>query len=158
MHAAQIEISMAQAQLLVDVGILVDRKRWRLRDREHGAAAGTQLDLAGLAPGIDVLGGAQPELALEAEHPLEPGLPGSAVRLGRVVGIDDHLEDAGVITEVDEDEPAMVATPVDPPEHGRELSRVAGAGRAAIGALSAHEAPPRMRVTVAASSVIGTVC
>ena len=130
---------MAEPELLVDLGVLVDGE-WRcLGDREDCACPRSQLDLAGVALGVDVLRGSHPDLAVDAQHPFEPCLPSGLVCLGRFVRVDDHLEDAGVVAQVDEDETAMVAPAVDPAERSRSLPRVGGARRAAIGAVSAHE-------------------
>ena len=74
--------------------------------------------------GLTFSGRAQPDLALDAQHPLEAGFVSGPVGLGRFVGVDHHLEDSGVVAKVDEDETAVVTPAVHPAERGRSLPRV----------------------------------
>ena len=111
-------------------------------------AVGSQLDLTRLAFRIDVLRGALPDLAVESQDPFEPRFASGPMCLGCVVGVDDHLEDAGVIAKVDEDETAVVAAPVDPAEYGRGVPRIGHAWCPAVGAVGGHDVPPSMRMTV----------
>ena len=53
-----------------------------------------------------------------------------------MLGVDDELDLAGVIAEVDEDEPAVVAAGVGPAGDGDAAARVVGAQ------LAAHDVAP----------------
>ena len=68
--------------------------------------------------------------------------------LGGVLGVDHELADAGLVAEVDEDEPAVVAPPRDPAGERRALPGLVGPEpRRSSGRARRHEAE-----SVAASS------
>ena len=154
---AQIQVTMAQAELLFHLAVFVHRERRCLRCRQHGARGSVQLHLAGLAFRVDVLRRSRAQLAVHTQHPLQANLvrvPQAARRLR----IDDHLQGTGVVAQVDEDEPAVIAAPVDPTEDGHGPSRVAGAGGSAEGAGCAHARILIKRDTASVSSGDPTRC
>ena len=97
-----------------------------------------ELDLPGVQPGVDVPA-AQAHLALDLEHPLLAHPLCHLVHPGRA-GIEDHLDDAAAVAEVDEGEAAVVAILVDPAVDGDVPAGVGGARLAAGGALGRHQA------------------
>ena len=123
--AAQVEHPVAQAQHLVDRRVLVDRERRRLRLRERRDLGDLHLDLAGRDVRVDVLRRAAHDLALRGEDVLGTQPLGGRERLG-LVGVEDELDDPGAVAEVDEDEPAVVATAVHPAGDARARSGAAG--------------------------------
>ena len=72
------------------------------------------LDLAGRQVRVDELGRARHDLAGRLEDELVADLVRSLGRGGRVLRVDDELDLARVVAEVDEDEPAVVAAGVGP--------------------------------------------
>ena len=123
--AAQVEHPVAQAQHLVDRRVLVDRERRRLRLRERRDLGDLHLDLAGRDVRVDVLRRAAHDLALRGQDVLGTQPLGGRERLG-LVGVEDELDDPGAVAEVDEDEPAVVATAVHPAGDARARSGAAG--------------------------------
>ena len=53
---------------------------------------------------------------------LDAARVGERVRLGRGLGVEDELDDAGAVAEVDEDEAAVVAAAMDPAGHAHVLA------------------------------------
>ena len=68
-----------------------------------------QLDLAGRHRRVDRLGRAPHDRAARLEHELVADAVRDLGRAGRVLGVDDELDDAALVAEVDEDEAAVVA-------------------------------------------------
>src|SRR5690606_4992130 len=143
LHAlpAQVEVAVAQADVLVDVvGPGVDREGRRLGGRQHLDRAVADLDLTG---GQGVVGGA---LRADADS------AGDAhdVLAAQVVGaVDDALGDAAVVAQVDERQVlAVLATPADPAAQGHLLASIGGpqlpteVGAHGLGLL-AHQGRPR---------------
>ena len=120
--AAQVEPAVAQAQVLVDV-LLVELERERRRAVQDLERRDLELDLAGRQVRVDRVGGARRDLALGAQHELVADLVGDRCRLGRVLRVDDELADPGVVAQVDEDEPAVVAARVRPAGERRRACR-----------------------------------
>ncbi len=92
---AQIDVAEAQAHRLVGLGPVIDGERRWLRLVEDLDAAVPDLDLAGADARVDGAVGALPHGAGHRDDPL-------AAHVGGVV--DDALDDAGVIAQVDEGE------------------------------------------------------
>jgi hypothetical protein len=132
----QVDVAVAQARVLADGRVLVDRERRRLRIREQLEVAYIELDLAGGHVRVDVLLLARDDRAEGADDVLGAQLLGLCV--GVVLGMEDELDQAAAIAQVDEDQPAVVAPAVHPPGHAQLLSDV----------LLAHVAGPDGAVAV----------
>ena len=72
---------------------------------------------------VDVLRRARGDLAVGAEDELVADVVRRRGRLGRALGVDDELADAGRVAEVDEDEPAVVAALGHPARERAALRR-----------------------------------
>src|SRR5205085_11627768 len=83
---------------------------------------------------------------------LVPDLVGRPLCLGGPLGVDDQLQFSGVVAQVDEDEPAVVAARVDPAGDRDALADVVLAQLAAIEVAPAHGR------SVATSSSRATTC
>ena len=107
--ATQVDVAVAEADRLVDVGALVDGERRRLRLRQHLDGAVLDLDLAGGEVGVDGALEAGLHGARDAQH----------VLAAQVVGVGhDALDDAGAVAQVDEGEVlAVLAAALDPAAH-----------------------------------------
>ena len=128
--AAQVEPAVAQAQRLVHV-LLVELERQRRRAADDLELVDLELDLAGRHVRVDRLGAARDERPLGAEHELVPDLVRELGRLGRQLGVDHELRDPGAVTEVDEDQAAVVAAARGPAGQGERLADELLAGLAA---------------------------
>ena len=117
---------MAQADHLVHLAVLVDRERRRQRLREVLGVGDRELDLAGGQVRVDVARLALDDLAGGGEDVLGPQPLGQRVRVGRRLGVEDELDDAGAVAQVDEDQPAVVAPAVDPAGHAHALADAGG--------------------------------
>ena len=107
--AAQVEPAIAQAQRLVDV-LLVELERQRRRAGDDRQLVDGELDVTGRHLRVDRLGGARDELPARLEDELVADLSCERGRLGRSLRIDHELRDARSVAQVDEHEPAVVAT------------------------------------------------
>jgi hypothetical protein len=118
--AAQVEVAVAQPDVVARVDVVVDRQRQRRGLGEHLEGRRVDLDLAGGQVGVVVAGRAPGDLADDLDAEL----------VAQVVGVllaEDHLDDPRAVAQVDEDDPAVVAAAGHPAgqRHGR-----AGVGRA----------------------------
>ena len=127
----QIDIAVAQAHLLVGFVPVVDREGWRLRLVEDDHRAVAYLDLPCGQPGID--GSLRPAAhrPLNGDHPFAAHLD---------LGVDDALDHARVVAQVDEGQVLAVLTaPSDPAAHrdlGPLVDRRAAPRRGACATLS----------------------
>ena len=64
--------------------------------------------------GVDGLGRAANDRARDGDHVLGAQRVAERERVACLVGVEDELDEPGPVPQVDEDEPAMVATAVDP--------------------------------------------
>ena len=133
--AAEVEVAVAEAHELVHC-VLVDLERERLAARDDLEHVDLELDLAGRQIRIDRVGRAADELALGTKHELVADLVRDRGRLGRALGVDDELDDARVVAQVDEDEAAVVAAARRPAGQGQPFAHTVGAR------LAAHEVAP----------------
>ena len=153
--AAQVEPAVADAERLVDA-LLVELERQRRRAREDLELLGLDLDLAGRHRRVDRLGRARarPRPRAWITNSLRSACATSAA-CGRVLGVDHDLEQALLVAEVDEDEPAVVAAGRDPAGDGhasaprrrpqRAAALVAPRGHAAERSQRGPRAPPTGR-------------
>ena len=132
---AHVEPAVAEAERLVDV-LLVELERKRRRAREDPQLVDLQLDLAGRQVRVHELRRAGHDLAGRLEHELVADLVRGLGGGGRVLGVEDELHLAGVVAEVDEDEPAVVAARVGPARDRDAAARVVGPQ------LAAHDVAP----------------
>ena len=143
--AAQIEPSILEAQCLVDV-LFVELKRQRGRPREDADGVDLDLDRTGRQVRVDRLGSTCDDLALRLQDKLVPHLACGARCVGSALWIDDELDLARVIAQVDEDEAAVIATRVGPPGDGHPPADVLGPQLAAVEVTPAH-GPVRVATT-----------
>ena len=134
-RAAEVEPPVAEPQRLVDV-LLVELERERRGARDDRQLVDRELDGTGRHPVVDGLRRARDELAARLQHELVADLPRQRRRLRRPLGVDHELRDARAVTEVDEHEPAVVATARSPACEGQLPAHVLGAR------LTAHEVAP----------------
>ena len=124
--APQVDHAVAQAQRLVDRRVVVERERRRLGRGQVLGLAHRQLDLAGLQPRVLLALLAADDLAGHADRVLGAQLLGELVRLRRVLGVEDELQDAGAVAQVDEHQAAVVAAAVDPAGHADGVADARG--------------------------------
>ena len=133
--APQVEPAVAEPEGLVDV-LLVELERERRRARNDPQLVDLYLDLAGREVRVHELRRARHDLARRLQHELVTDLVRDLGRSGRALRVDHELDLAGVVTEVDEHEPAMIAARVGPAGDGHAATRVVGAQ------LAAHHVAP----------------
>ena len=137
--AAQVEPPVADPDRLVDA-LLVELERERRRAREDLELVGLDLDLAGRHRRVDGLRRALDDRPARADDELVAELVRDLGCAGRVLGVDDDLDDTVLVAHVDEDEAAVVAARRDPagdrdgPAHVPDTQRAA-----ALVAPTAHE-------------------
>ena len=137
--AAQVEVAVAQAGVLADLaGEALDLEGRRLGVGEQLGGGDLELELAGRQLGVDRLLGAPHDRAGGAEHVLGAQLVGELEGLARGVRVEDELDQAGAVAQVDEDQAAVVAAAVDP----------AGDPRLGVDPVAEHLAAPGVAVGV----------
>ena len=120
--AAEIEKAIAQALLFGDLLRARHLKRQRFGRRQHLEAVGHDLDAAGRQRRVDVFVGAGEHLARHTDHAFQPDGFGGLERLG--IRREHDLRDAVVIAQIDEQQMAVVALPVNPAGQANVLSDV----------------------------------
>jgi hypothetical protein len=139
---AQVEPAVAEAKRLVDA-LLVELERQRRAARDDLELLDPQLHLARRHARVHGLGRARDDLARRQQDELGAdrvrGLGGRRRRL-RVY---DKLADAGLVPEVDEDEPAVVAPPGRPAGERHAATRIGRTGLPAAEVTPRHRRPPR---------------
>jgi hypothetical protein len=116
---AQIQVSVAEAQVLMGILILV--KRRRIGDVQHRQLSGQYLDLACGKLGVDGAFRTCPDFAADRQHILAA----QALRLCenfRMVRVENYLQQALAITKVNENNAPVVAAPVHPAGDGNFLT------------------------------------
>ena len=149
--ATEVEPAIFDPQRLVDV-LLVQLERQGRRAREDAQPVDLDLDVTGRQVRVDRVGCAGDDLPFGLEHELVANLAGDFRGVGGALGVDDELELAGVVAQVDEDEPAVVAARVRPPGDCDPLPDVVTPRFAAI------EVAPAHAVSVATTSARATSC
>ena len=143
--AAQVEVAVAQPQRLVDA-LVVELERQRRGGREHLQPLDVHLDPAGVEARVHRLRRARAHDPLGLDDVLGPQGVGDRVGGGLLVGVEHELDDAGLVAQVDEDEPAVVAARGHPSGQGHPPALVARAQVAAeLGAPLTGRAPRRDR-------------
>src|SRR5690348_3267732 len=137
LHAlcAHVEPAVTEAKRLVDV-LLVQLERQRRGARDDPQRVHLHLDLPRGQVRVHCLGRARDHFALRLEDELVAHVVCFLGGLLRPFGIDDELDLAGVVAQVDEDETAVVAARVRPAGDGYAAADVGG------GQLAAHRVAP----------------
>ncbi len=130
-RAAQINIAIAQAHVLGS-GVGVDRKRRGLRDVEDVRLCHRDFHFTGRKLRVDRALGAHHHLAACGQIILGAGAPRDLVRRGGLGGVENQLEDALAVAQIDEDESAVVAAGSNPSPQRNFAPGVGGAQCAAI--------------------------
>ena len=115
--AAHVEPAVAEPRRLLDA-VVADLERQRRRAGDDPQALDLDLDLAGREVRVDRIRRARRDLAGRLDDELVAELL-AAFRL-----LDDELDLAGVVAQVDEDEPAVIAPGVHPAGDGQPLPDV----------------------------------
>jgi len=133
-HALTSEVQVAEPEAggVADVCIGVDREGWGLRRVDHGNFGGLEFDVAGGEFWVLGAVATSDDLALDLDDVFVADVGGGGGGLGGVFGVEDDLDDAGGIAEVNEDEPAVIAAAVDPAGEGDLLAGVLGSEFAAL--------------------------
>jgi hypothetical protein len=117
-RATKIEVTVFQPQFLG--GELLpfaasDRDRRGFRGANDVEIASPYLHLACLHLGVAHLGRTRGEIALDQDHCLETEFPGALDDVMRgPLRIEGHLNEAGTIPEIEENDPAKISDAVDP--------------------------------------------
>ncbi len=124
---AQIQVTVFEAQILVDLFFFVDHEGRRFGRVQDVDGLGLDLDLAGRQVGI--LGAVRTPAhhAGDLHHPFIAQLGSFLGHLGVLSGVGDHLDDAEAVAEIDEGDPAVVAVAVHPARQGHGLTAMGGA-------------------------------
>ena len=131
----QIEEAVLEARLLARVLRALHREGHRLGTRQDPALPDLHLDLAGRHLRVDLVRVAPYDLALDLDDVLETrGVQGLG-RLQRALRVDDRLDDAAPVADVEEDHAAVIAAAVDPPLDLRLLADLVGGQGSCFGSL-----------------------
>ncbi len=135
--APEVEEAVLEPRLLRVLGVAEHRQRQLAGGRQHLDIGGEDLDRAGRQVRVDRILGPRLDRTVDPDHPFGAhrlgGLEGRRVRVG------DHLGQAVVVAQVDEQEAAVVAHPVDPAGEADGLADVSGAERATgVGPVGVH--------------------
>jgi len=112
LRAAQVEVAVAQAQLFRNI-VVVQYEGRGLGGIEDFQLLAQHLDLAGWNLGIHGTLGATAHPPLHTQHVFAAHPLGGLEHFGQI-GVVDHLDDAGPVPQVDEDDAAVVAAAVHP--------------------------------------------
>ena len=128
-RAAQIEVSIAQADVLGDRRVVGNRERRRLRLVQQPDLLRQHLDFTGVELRVDGVGAAQLHGPQHGDDELGSQLLGDGHH-GRVVR-HQHLRNAVAIADVEEQQAAEIANPMDPAEEDDLRADVGRTERAA---------------------------
>ena len=135
--AAQVEKAILQPRVLGIIQVAEHRHRQFGRSRLHGRLFDAKLDLAGRHVRIDGVVRARFDLARQRQNPFRACFVDLGE--GRRVRFDYTLGDAIMIPQVDEQQTAMVAPPVDPAGQAHAVADVLLAQFATgVGAIGVH--------------------
>ena len=149
--AAQVEVAVAKADGLLDA-FVVDLERQRLGARDDLELVHLQLDFARRDVRVHGVGRPAHDFALRTHDELGTDVVRDLRRLRGAFGVHHELHDARVVTEVDEDETAVVSPARDPPCHGELLTDVIGTDVAGIQV--APDAHPEILSTSSSSDAV----
>ncbi len=131
--ATQVEVAVAQPHLFVH--LLVELKRQRLAAVQDLELLAQHFDLTRLEAGVGGAGRPRPHQARDLEHELIAHAFGHREHR-RLVRIEDDLQQALAIAQIDENHAAVVAAALRPAGHGDNLAGQRIINLAAI--MSAH--------------------
>src|SRR5262249_44764774 len=151
----EIEVPVAQADALVDV-LLVELERQGVRAREDPQLVDLELDRAGRQVRVHGVRRTRRDLSLRLEHELVADGVRYRGGLGRPIRVDDELDDACVVAQVDEDQAAVVAPTGRPPGQLEAFADVAAARLAAVAVAIAHRSSSARRRSSESSTVTMT--
>ncbi len=132
--AAQVDDAVGESHRLAQI-VVIDLERRRGGRVEHFQLVRQHFDLAGDEVGVLGAGRTAAHLAGDAQAELVAHALGGGKGLG-AVGIADHLHQTFPVAQVDEDNPAVVASAVGPAEQGHGLVKMGGVDPPAI--IGAH--------------------
>jgi hypothetical protein len=129
---AEIEITITQAKALAGVGAVLGKERRRKGGVEEPEFIYHYLDLAGVEIRIGHSLGSNPNHARHGEHILGAEVVSPFMGPGVALGIEHHLGHAAPVTEIDEDETAVVPATLHPTHQYDRLPHMLCAEAAAI--------------------------
>ena len=107
---------------------------------EHGQRIGDEFDLSGGQRGVFLARQSRGDLAGDGDHVFGAQRMGLRGNGGVFLRPEDHLRDARAVTQVDEDDPAVVPARIDPAGERGGGAHVGGAELVAgMGAVAAHK-------------------
>ncbi len=137
--APEIEEAVFEAYVLRIFGLAEHRHRQLGRLRQHLDLTRKNLDMAGRQVGVHRFRRARLHLAVDADAPF--GAHHFGQLEGRRIGVGDHLRQAVMVPEVDEQQPAVIADAVHPAREADGRPHILGAKRAAgMAAIAVHDA------------------
>ena len=128
--AAQIEIAIAQARLFVRGQFVFDHERRRLRRVQNAQLAGDDFDFAGGEIGIRFL--PLHHAPGDGDDKFRAQFLGARVRGGVLLLVEDNLRQARAVAQINKNQIAEVAPPVDPAHQDDVFVGVSGAKIAAV--------------------------
>ena len=141
-YAAQVEVAIAQSQQFVDLDLFIYVERRRLRRVQDLRFCSDDFDFARRQPGVLRAGGSGRDGAADAENVLVAHFAGDGVGVGRGLRVEDDLDEAAGIAQVDEDETAVVPPAVHPAGEQHFLAAVLFSEVAAVVCLIVHFSLP----------------
>ena len=129
-RAAQVEIAIAQARLFARGHFVLDHEWRRLRRVQDAQLAGHDFDFAGGEIGIRLL--PLHHAACDGYNEFRAQLLGAGVRGGLLLLVENNLRQARAVAQVDEDQVAEIAPPMDPAHQDDFFAGVGGAKIAAV--------------------------
>ena len=129
--APQVQVAVLEAELLIDVGILIDVERRRLGGVEQLGRLGAHLDLASDQVGVLGAGAAALNAAVHPQHILATRIARDGVGRG-LLRVEDGLHEAAAVAQVDKDQSAVIAATMHPAGEDDIPAFVAGAQVAAV--------------------------
>ena len=150
---AQVEVPVPQPGVLADLDVLVDWERQRCCRRQDLDRLGDDLDLPGGEFRVLVSRRAHPNRARDSDAVLGPEIVRGFV-------VQDHLDDAGGVAQIQKRHPAVVAPTADPPGQahlpvGVGCAQASGMGSLHVILLSISRQRPRRREHFVASRIPG---
>ena len=127
---AQIQIAVAQAQVVVDVDLVAQLKRRSLGLAQNAQLADVELDVAG--GDLIGLGGALTQLAAADDHVFALQAFGLGKNVFRRILVKNQLQNAGGIAQVGKDDAALIACTGNRTADGHFLPGVGQADLAAV--------------------------
>ncbi len=132
LRTSKIEVAILQPDTLINAGFVANREGHWSGGVENLHLPGDEFDFAGGNSGILGARGASGDLAGYSDYVFGAHLGGDPISLLCDLGIKYHLEQAASVTQINEDESAMVSPAVDPTSHADPLPNMPAIQLAAI--------------------------